>query len=54
MLINKVKSGHGLVVQWVPWEDNLVDPLSWGVNAEGCQEKLETDIWWVLMARRPE
>jgi hypothetical protein len=29
--MNKVKSGHGLVVRWVPSEDNLADPLSRGV-----------------------
>jgi ribonuclease HI len=30
-LFNKVKSGHGLVVRWLPSEENLADPLSRGV-----------------------
>jgi ribonuclease HI len=32
-LINKVYTGHGLVVRWVPSCDNLADPLSRGVHA---------------------
>jgi hypothetical protein len=32
-LINKVHSGHGLVVRWVPSADNLADPFSRGVLA---------------------
>jgi hypothetical protein len=32
-LINKVKSGHGVVVPWVPSAENLADPLSRGVLA---------------------
>jgi hypothetical protein len=30
-LMNKMNTGHGLVVQWVPSEQNLADPLSRGV-----------------------
>jgi hypothetical protein len=32
-LINKVYTGHGLVVHWVPSHLNLADPLSRGVHA---------------------
>jgi hypothetical protein len=32
-LINKVYTGHGLVVRWVPSRQNLADPLSRGVHA---------------------
>jgi hypothetical protein len=32
-LINKVYTGHGLVVHWVPSDRNLADPLSRGVHA---------------------
>jgi hypothetical protein len=32
-MINKLKSGHGLVVRWVPSAENLADPLSRGVLA---------------------
>jgi hypothetical protein len=32
-LINKMYTGHGLVVQWVPSRENLADPLSRGVHA---------------------
>jgi ribonuclease HI len=30
-LVNKENSGHGLVVRWLPSEENLADPLSRGV-----------------------
>jgi hypothetical protein len=33
MIINKQKSGHGLVVSWVPSAENMADPLSRGVLA---------------------
>jgi hypothetical protein len=32
-LINKVYTGHGLVVHWVPSHCSLADPLSRGVHA---------------------
>jgi hypothetical protein len=47
MFINKVKSGHGLVVRWVPSEENLADP--WYIYVGGKFKHTYIEIFSVRL-----